>query len=353
MTNIRSSILVLGLSLFFNLLNVQNARAQAVTLGDASAGFSLIPGATASAQQIRDDLNNGLLSAASRQGLIDAFGKASASNTAGLMFDRSGLATRWIVGLGAHAGMNSPYGLELKRALDEIDQSSGTTLPQIGANAQAGVQIAVKAPWLGIPDIGPIDNDRLMVYVHAGALSPTTNDVSFKMFNIGAGAQYRLIEGTGSVMARWGGVNVAAGLSYSKNEIGLTYRINESDGPVSFSMPFNATIKDSNFLIPMEISTNAQLLYVLSFHAGGGLDWNFGSSKLEGVSDGQMTAPGNQFQNVRVDLSDGNLSGSHSTLVAKGFFGMDVNLYALKIGVNATAFSNKTYNVGAMLRFSM
>lgn len=339
-----------GLALATSFHN--HANAQAVTKGSGNIALPQI-------DQIVDDLNNGLLSEASRQGLSDAFGKAATSNGTNFLFDRSGLSTRWVIGGGASAGLGSPYGLQFKKAIDGLQANSDNALPAVGANIQAALQVAVKGPWLGIPNIGPFKSERLMVSVSGGGYKYDSDKASFQMLNLGVGARYHLIEGVGtSYLARWNGVYVGFGMTYTKNEAAINYdihQVKDEGGPAetTLDMPFTAKLNTSNFVVPIEVSTSAQLLYALSFHLGGAADFNFGSSKLSGESDGVANGPLGTTQNIHVDLAANGISGKIPTLVGRGFFGFDLNLYAVKIGIQGSALSNGAYNVGTMLRFSM
>lgn len=165
---------------------------------------------------------------------------------------------------------------------------------------------------------------------------------------------------------KWNGVQLHTGYRFAKNKLSASYDLGTVD-PVSIDPDgaggapsidlgltnaiTTASIESSSHTIPVEISTAARALYLFTFYTGLGFDYN-----LKSESEIDVTASGN------VSTSDGQVSGTivsnqgadgeGSATNFRGFFGLQANLWALKIGAQVQkSLSNDTlaFNVGAKI----
>lgn len=103
------------------------------------------------------------------------------------------------------------------------------------------------------------------------------------------------------------------------------------------SLNGNFDISNTTFVVPLEVTTNVRLLYVLSLYVGGGLDVQFGRSKVNvGVGgeavytkDGEETTVASLQVTAR-ESSRPSFAAGHALL------GAQLNLWKLKFFVQTT-----------------
>lgn len=120
---------------------------------------------------------------------------------------------------------------------------------------------------------------------------------------IGAGANYTLMKPTpGSSLFKWRGLSVGSGLIYHTSKV--TYRVEldtltqdfqddagyNMNGQVLIDPSVNLELKVRTLTVPFDITTSAQVLWLLNFNLGAGLDFNLGKTDILLSSDGSVTA---------------------------------------------------------------
>jgi hypothetical protein len=248
-----------------------------------------------------------------------------------------------MAGTGTSAVYGSSYrygliGVGIGLGLDLGDQTIGgvlggdAELDKIGGLGLQGAAVLGLNPgaftsgtWFGI-----IDPSRLRTYLSFMSLSRDVGDAAVEFSNFGAVAQYRIIpeQSLGMNVVKWNGVDVSAGLRYSKMKFVLTQTVSESQdvdggGQMEISGPITVGADVGIFTVPLEASTSVRLLYVLNLVGGMGADLNFGSSKaianldadieITGVPGGSPTAEG--------DLDLGGAAGP-TIMNLRGFMGV-------------------------------
>jgi hypothetical protein len=198
-------------------------------------------------------------------------------------------------------------GLGVGLGLDLGDQSLGDVLggdadlDKIGGLGLQGALVLGVNPgaftqgsWFGI-----IDPTRLRTYLSFMSLKRDVGDASVEFTNFGAVGQYRIIpeQSLGMNVVKWNGVDVSAGLRYSKMKFVLTQTVSETQdveggGEMEISGPITVGADVGVFTVPLEASTSVRLLYVLNLVGGAGADINFGSSKAIANLDADIDITG-------------------------------------------------------------
>src|SRR5690606_4471302 len=115
--------------------------------------------------------------------------------------------------------------------------------------------------------------------------------INAKLNSFGIHFRYHWIEGSGSKLLRWGGIKLHTGYEYNTTRLTFTSTLSETinedvGGGQTVQGTINgkpsATIEVATSSIPLEISTDIQLLYFLSLYTGLGVDFNFGQAKGNG-----------------------------------------------------------------------
>lgn len=265
------------------------------------------------------------------------------------------------IGLGADLGENKFS--DLMSGKIEPTQIRGFGVqPSLTVGFNLGVIKALpKFSWM------KWNNLKTFVNFFSYTLEPN-NGISGSMSNFGMHFRYKIMEGRvfqNRFLAKWGGLEVHTGFDTSKLKLGFSQSITETmlDQSLSSnpSITADVTVKGtagidveiSNFTIPIEISTNIQLLYILTLYGGLGLDLNFASAS----GSASLTAP----VDVQIDTSavPGGASstaaeataalvlgeeGDATTIFMRGFGGLQLNLSVVKVYFQF----QKAFNAGVL-----
>ncbi len=311
------------------------------------------------ADQIENTINTTFLSDASQQTFVSAMAEANASNSNALIVDRASNPQKFSVGILAQGNTYS---------LNSGAFETNNSFPSAGAAGQASLSIGVNASKLGISKIGFIDGKKLMLYINGSRFSYSMDKATVGLTNFGFNAQYKIIEKKGNHFFGWGGLDASLGVNYGNNSLlyaanikqSTTTTVNGQTASVNVDMDYSFGIDSWNLNFPLEISSNVNFLYAFSLFAGGGVDFNVGSTALKGSASGPVTASastqaggGNLFSaNSSLNLENG-ISGKPSLVTARGFGGLQLNLAVLKVVVEGHALSNKTIGAAAMIRVAL
>lgn len=142
----------------------------------------------------------------------------------------------------------------------------------------------------------------------------------------------------------WRGLSIGTGLSWQKNRTMVHYKANPvSSGGYLAQPELRIFIKTESYVIPLELSTAVRLFWVLNIHAGLGIDFAFGSSRMNYSSMGAVT--------------DGSLVGLYSVygrqagtgptkFLPKIFCGPGLNFGPVIIDIPFTYYFNNGFNAG-------
>lgn len=222
-----------------------------------------------------------------------------------------------------------------------IDPGAGTvdglgdgnaTLPAIGIGGTIGL-----GANLGVYMAGDFWK-RSIAYINYFKYSLTTGEVSGEVSSIGFHYQYKLILPQRSVgsLIRWGGVDVIAGIEQTSTKIQTVVPLNESyfDGTNTASYNGVATVGAdiSTISFPIEITTDVEFFYLLSFYFGLGFDINSGSSKSIANTTGNINVTGGLAGSGDATLDLG-VEKSPSSTSFRTITGIQLNLTAFRVFV--------------------
>ncbi|MBF0297482.1 MAG: hypothetical protein HQK51_02105 [Oligoflexia bacterium] len=171
-----------------------------------------------------------------------------------------------------------------------------------------------------------------------------TGDLSSYGFHI----QYKIYNGySAPLFFKWGGIDITTGFDHGSSNLKLSqdYAISKTrdvTDPTGVTRSLdanftgNASIESNVSIntIPLELSTNVQLLYVLTLFGGIGVDFNSGSSKITAVSTGPIAVNDTTntltgiTANAALNLGD---DGKPKSMFSRYFLGTQVNIWAVKM----------------------
>lgn len=233
----------------------------------------------------------------------------------------------------------------------EKDKQTGSDLSGVGI--QGGLILGTNLGWMDTKKILGLHTDRLNVYVNYlgqnidRKMGESDKDsIKADLQSFGFHASYDLVKPSGNMLARWGGLKVHTGFEYNRTKLtfasSLSEEINENVGGATVTGTIDgkpaATIDVATQSIPLEISTNVQLLYILSLYTGVGVDFNFGKAKSSGnLNADESTIRVNGSDTGTRVQADANISGSGnvSAFTSRAFAGVQINLPYMNIFAQA------------------
>ncbi|MDR2661439.1 MAG: hypothetical protein LBC31_00420 [Treponema sp.] len=222
---------------------------------------------------------------------IRGFADASVFSSSGATQRAYGEYKLWAFTIGPMIGFRLP-GSSPFNITDEM-QNVGDTLEEDG-DAKLGVNIQAITGQIGI-NTSKFLLDRLYLGLRFGFFKLTGMEgFDLKTFQIGVVGNYQLLKGTtaGSGILRWRGVSAGTGFIFQKTD--LTYNFTDetyTDGGFTTTpeVEFNMDIK--TFVIPLEVNTSVQLLWVLNLNLGLGVDVAFGKNDTTIGADSPVYDP--------------------------------------------------------------
>ncbi|MDR1144302.1 MAG: hypothetical protein LBK77_08840, partial [Spirochaetaceae bacterium] len=199
----------------------------------------------------------------------------------------------WAFTIGPMVGIRLP-GSSVSGAIDEI-QNIGDTLEEDG-DIKAGLNIQGITGQFGL-NTSKFLLDNLYLGIRFGYFNLTAvENLEFKTFHIGLTGNYQLLKGPNVVsgLFHWRGVNVGAGLIFQRTTLGYTYELDPQTGAnggvtLSVDPAVNFDMKINTFIIPLEVNTSVQLLWVLNLNLGLGVDVAFGKNTTTLNMSGDIT----------------------------------------------------------------
>lgn len=317
--------------------------------------------------QAEADINKDFPSAENPKRLMQGMADSSVMAGKGIGSDYASRMQVFLVGGGIGVGADM-----------EKDKQTGSDISGVGI--QGGLVIGTNLGWMDAQKILGLYTDRLNVYfnylgydIDRKMGDGNKDSIAAELSSLGFHVSYDLVKPKGTNLLRWGGIKVHTG--YERNTTNLTFKtsINEtvsgSYGPGTVGGTVNgnptATIDVATQSIPIEVSTNVQLLYFLSLYTGIGGDINFGDANGDGAlnansttlfcdtdSDGQNddVCPGGTNPNVQAEA---NISGKGdaTSFLTRAFVGVQFNIPYANIFVQANkAFGNDLVSATAGLR---
>lgn len=355
--------LTLGLGLYSTESSAQLFRLRVTDYGAAGALSSLIDAEIA---KVQTDINKDLPGAPPER-LMEGMANSSVMATKGVGTDYASNMDVFLIGAGVGIGA-------------DLEKDPTTNSDISGVGVAPGVIVGTNLGWLKSPKILGLHSNRLNVYLNFMSyngnyqISKETgkeSDVDLGSLAMGFHLRYDLVQKRGSKLLGWGGIKVHTGFDYNKTDITFHGKINQTvsstniDGAGANLSGTVTGTPTANILattrsIPLELSTDVQLLYFLSLYGGLAADMNFGQAKGKGnlnADESTLSCSGGACgggTNVKVQ-ADANIdaTGKVNPFIYRGFAGVQINLPYTRIFAQANkAFGNDLVSVTAGLRFS-
>jgi hypothetical protein len=213
---------------------------------------------------------------------IKGFADASVFSSMGATQRAYGEYKLWAFTVGPMVGFSLP-GSDPFNITDELENISDTL--EKDHDVKFGVNIQAITGQLGI-NTSKFLLDRLYLGLRFGLFNISDIEgFDMNTLQIGAVGNYQLVRGINiaSGLFYWRGVNVGTGFIFQKT--GLTYHLETgkyeaTNGYTTYTttpeVKFDMDIK--TFVIPLEVNTSVQLLWILNLNLGAGVDIAFGTN---------------------------------------------------------------------------
>jgi hypothetical protein len=251
--------------------------------------------------------------------------------------------------------------------------------PVSGVAPGAGAMLGFNFGALRLPRLGFFDVSRLQLYVSAMHLNFTYDgdDIKADTSNYGAHVKYQVIAPNNllqNTLVRWGGLNVATGLTYASTNLAFHTSLPsgdlQQDTPVTVAgvqqtlqlrglwtgeADINAHLRA--YTMPLEVSSFLQLLYVFTLFGGIGMDLNFGHAEMNASARAPLTITASaKGQNKTVEVLkpqpqlDYLLIRKPTVIDGRAFAGLQLNAGVLAVYAQGMVDTSKTLMVNAGLR---
>ena len=186
-----------------------------------------------------------------------------------------------------------------------------------------------------------------------GKLKYTYDDYKIDGMHAGGMLNYQIIKQKSPPVkfVLWRGLSVGTGFLYQYNNTAFNYKVTPVSlygGIVSVKPMLGINARTKSYVIPLEISTSIQLLWVLNIHVGGGIDFAWGSSDLRYSAIGMVTAPVPPFVGLFGAYGRQKGKGS-STYMPKIFCGPGIGFGPVFVDIPFTYYFMGGFNVGITL----
>ncbi len=265
-------------------------------------------------------------------------------------------------GLGLDASTNG-----IKEAFDDFSSADGVG---VGGAFTGGINL----DSLPIKKFSIIDFSKLDIFFNIFSLNIDkdldSEKASGSFGGFGFMTRYQILEGQdlpSKYLFQWGGLHLHTGFQRSK--MNLNYTLNFDDETVTYDsgggISLNGTFSNSSGTldidsitnnIPIEVSTYARFLYILTLHGGVGMDITSGESNINfngsGSVSGSASGGGGGSYTNSISANQKS-SGSPEIVNLRGFMGLQINAPILSVSVNLNKnFSNDVFGLNVATNFS-
>ena len=258
-----------------------------------------------------------------------------ASNSTGLMFGVSG----------AVAAAGDDYGQE-----EDVDHPVAGVAPNLAV--MGGINLS---KW---------KHPQITFYGNAFYRTGKLDNLTGSIMSMGIHGQYKLFKptkGTKSLVLKWGGLDLTAGLEFSRWSFGIgrdietDYDVDGDNGTAQVHMVADGQfdLESDVIVVPFEATTSLRFLYFVSVYGGMGIDLQAGKSTIDADLTADMTATDPQGgDDIDMGTADIVVSGNHGPSVGKARFlaGVQVNIWKLKVWVQGNLLPVSAASVAFGLR---
>ena len=185
------------------------------------------------------------------------------------------------------------------------------------------------------------------------------------LLSLGAHVQYKLFQptkGLKRLLAQWGGIDFTGGLELSRwhlsvgDEVGTAFDIEGDNGrgaTLDARVDGHFGLSTTTVVLPVEVTTNVRLLYLLGLYVGAGLDLQVGRSSVDVGLGGDVTTTldgdTRTIASIQVNANEGRRP---SIVQAHALLGLQLNLWKLKFFVQTTMMPVSTVGFSTGLRLA-
>lgn len=207
------------------------------------------------------------------------------------------------------------------------------------------------------------------------SIEPDDEDIKFSTTLIGIGANYTLAKPkTVSSLLKWRGLSIGTGLFYHSNKVTLAmeldgftedFFVDESGSTITGSIAVDPSVllelETKTVTIPLDIVTSVQVLHLLNFTLGTGIDFNMGKTDIILTADGDVEVidindPSTTINSitpgfVAIDGSTKDISPSFARLRIMTGLGLNLGPVKLDIPIRYYFGSGASFGVTAGVVF--
>jgi hypothetical protein len=281
-------------------------------------------------QQLRQELER-LFQTYRLKDYLRSFHDAQSFTTRGLGVDYGSTIGLVEIGIAANLAVNG------NKALVEGDSR---TQPVAGVAPNITAMAGLNLGFLGLRPVTLFGN----YFTKKG----NYREFAAQLDNYGAHLQVKFFtprkETLWNAFFQWGGLAFTSGFDHARMRLSLGQTFarkvpisgaGQDVGQIAVDSQGTFTIDSQSWSVPIEVTTNARFLYVLSAYVGAGFDFQFGGgSDLDVDLSGRLTGlvPS---QNLTLDLGTARVTAKETAEPSKGqvrgILGLQANLWFLKL----------------------
>ena len=310
------------------------------------------------ANAMETQFNTTIASVSNQSSFLGAIGNANAASSRSYLSPGVVPANRdFFVSLGGSGAFALGSGATISGGL----QFPQNQLPPIGVGAKTGLTVGVTGRYF--PSFLPLDPSKLMFsvsYFNMDLSRIIGHGVGLKSSQFGAGISYQAYEPQSwSPLIRFNGFKISSGLTYSSFDASFStpFNLSQTSGPIDMSWNSSVDLGVSShvFTLSNEVTTGIRLLWLLNLYTGVGLDFNFGSSKVTGSSNGPVSASstGTPVFTGNAVISSDDSGTAPTFLQLRYLVGTEIDLGPFGVYVQGQVSTPSVYgvNVGAHFLF--
>ncbi|OHD71613.1 MAG: hypothetical protein A2W19_15210 [Spirochaetes bacterium RBG_16_49_21] len=181
-----------------------------------------------------------------------------------------------------------------------------------------------------------------------GKLKYSYQEYDFDGTNTGFMINYQVIKPVSPPVKiiLWRGISIGTGFLWQYNKTAYNYKAGSiTSGPFLIKPNMKIFSRSESYVIPVEVSTALRLFWFLNLHAGGGIDFALGSSRLNYSGTGLVINTAGP--SIGLYTLYGRQGGTGPTnFLPKIFCGPGLSLGPVIIDIPFTYYFNDGFNVG-------
>jgi len=274
---------------------------------------------------------------------------ASVISTKGMGLDYGSNFDRFIVGGSFGSGV-SGNGLSLG--------SGDGKLPESGFSLQVAGMVGLNLGMFS-DDESPLR--RFKIYANYMQLPINEDPFTGQLSNVGGHLQIDVIKSRDLTGLTWGGLSFNTGYTRANYKLeldkALPIDLDLSGQTVTWNASGSYSLSAGTTTIPLEVSTNIQMLKVLSIFGGAGMNINGGNAGSRGTIGGELIASGGDNaddQNIGNMGLDLEVVENPTEISDHAFLGAQLNVLKFRVYGQATgSLSGEAFGGNVGLRFGI